>query len=426
VRIAITNWSRRKVGGAEIYLNGIIPGLVGAGHTVGFWHEVDLPANREQIGLPDHVPAWCVSDLGRESALAELRQWHPDVIYAHGLSDPTLEAETLTIAPAVFFAHGYYGTCISGAKTFKNPVVTPCSRRFGWQCLFHYYPHRCGGWSPVTMLREYRRQSRRLELLSSYRAIVTHSNYMRFEYTKHGLACDRIHYTYDTETIRTSPYPVEECEGLDPRSPSAQAAETTGNASTGTRTTPSWRLLFMGRMDFLKGGRTFLEALPQVRAFLDRPLRVTFAGDGPDRQGWERQAEQVQAQNEGLQIEFVGWMNGSQRDSLFARCDLLVLPSLWPEPFGLVGPEAGLCGVPAAGYAVGGIPDWLTDGVNGHLAPGNPPTAAGLAEAIIKCLRDPCEYARLRHGATEVARRFSPKRHLVALLEVFEKAVGCK
>src|SRR5438132_30986 len=60
---------------------------------------------------------------------------HPDLIYAHGLLDPELEARTLAIAPGVFCAHAYYGTCISGGKTFKFPVVTPCNRPFGWHCL---------------------------------------------------------------------------------------------------------------------------------------------------------------------------------------------------------------------------------------------------------------------------------------------------
>ena len=48
---------------------------------------------------------------------------------------------------------------------------------------------------------------------------------------------------------------------------------------------------------------------------------------------------------------------------------LLVVPSVWPEPFGSVGMAAARCGVPAAAFAVGGIPQWLHDGVNGHLAP---------------------------------------------------------
>src|SRR5256885_5474959 len=51
------------------------------------------------------------------------------------LMEPELEAEMLKVAPAVFFAHAYYGTCISGSKTFKFPNPMPCHRRFGWQCM---------------------------------------------------------------------------------------------------------------------------------------------------------------------------------------------------------------------------------------------------------------------------------------------------
>jgi glycosyltransferase involved in cell wall biosynthesis len=384
---------------------------------VAFWHEVNEPINREQIALPDGVPGWCVSDLGNERALAALRNWQPEVIYAHGLLNPKLEAETLKIVPAVFFAHSYYGTCISGGKTFKNPVVTPCSRRFGWQCLVHYYPHRCGGWSPVTMLREYRRQSRRLELLSGYRAVVTHSDHMRSEYIKHGLAPDRVYkLSYSAYNAGNSFDLVKEF----------RAPSTLDGSLTTTRNTPHWRLLFLGRMDFLKGGGVFIDALEKVRVSLDLPLRATFAGDGPERGVWERQAKRVQARSQGVDIEFVGWMNGHQLESLWANYDLLVVPSLWPEPFGQVGIEAGSRGVPAAAFAVGGIPDWLTDGVNGHLAPGDPPTAAGLAAAIIRCLRDPDAHARLSRGALEMAQRFNTRSHLAALLEVFGEVVRCE
>src|SRR2546425_10600393 len=128
MRIAITSGSRRKVGGMETYISTIIPGLHRLGHTLAFWSELDQPTDREPIPLPNDVPAWAVSELGVEPALAALRDWRPDLIYAHGFLEPELEARMLAIAPAVFCALAYYGTCISGAKTFKFPVVTPCSR----------------------------------------------------------------------------------------------------------------------------------------------------------------------------------------------------------------------------------------------------------------------------------------------------------
>ena len=271
------------------------------------------------------------------------------------------------------------------------------------------------------MLTEYRRQSIRLELLSSYRAIVTHSDHMRSEYVKHGLAPDRVYkLSYSAYNTGNGSYPLDEFQLPKTLPQEIQASSAAASSLTTTRNTPHWRLLFLGRMDFLKGGGIFIDALQEVMRSLDRPLRVILAGEGPDRRVWERKAKQVQAHNRDLSMEFVGWLNGHQLESLWADCDLLVVPSLWPEPFGRVGIEAGLYGVPVAAFAVGGIPEWLTDGVNGYLASGDPPIAAGLAEGIIKCLRDPTIYARLRRGARERARQFGLGSHLISLVKVFE------
>jgi glycosyltransferase involved in cell wall biosynthesis len=79
--------------------------------------------------------------------------------------------------------------------------------------------------------------------------------------------------------------------------------------------------------------------------------------------------------------------------------------------------------VPVAAFNVGGVTDWLIDGVNGHLAPGDPPTASGLSQAIIKCLQDPAAYNRLRRGAVQIAQQFNLKNHLAALTGIFEKIV---
>ena len=420
MRIAILNWSLRRGGGAETYLSTVIPELIRAGHEVAFVYEVDEVSDREPIPLPDRVPTWCVSALGTQNVLAALRDWHPDLVYTHIIRSTDLEAEVLQIAPAVFFAHAYYGTCISGAKTFKNPIILPCSRRFGWQCLLHYYPHRCGGLSPVTMAQDYLRQSKRLKLLSAYKAVVANSGHMRSEYIKNGIAPDRVH---------AVPMPIrgqiggpnrtvglQQPAGLAPLSSDSAASSSSGES----RRDDHWNLLFLGRMDLLKGGRMLLDALPHIRASQDRPLRVIFAGDGPDRSAWEDRAARIQAENSELQIAFVGWVGESHRDLLLAECDLLVVPSLWPEPFGLVGPEVGLSGVPVAAFAVGGIPDWLIDGVNGALAPGDPPTAEGLANAILQCLEDPSHHAQLRRGAVEMANRFNVQDHVSALVRIFE------
>lgn len=424
MRIAVLYWARRKIGGTEAYLESIILELLAAGHQVAFWHEVDGPGANERISLPEGVPAWCVADLGAESALAVLRSWSPDIIFTHCLMNLKLEAETLKIAPAVFFAHAYYGTCISGNKSFRRPIAAPCHRRFGWQCLVNYYPHRCGGLSPFTMAKEYRRQSKRLEQLQGYRVIVTHSSYMRDEYIKHGFEPKRVHrlvgYADQRSSLAGGEGMKEVFEHLGGSLLPAAIAEGLGS---GVRTAPRVRLLFLGRMDRLKGGDLLIDALPYVFEALDRPLSVTFAGDGPMRKNWEEQAARVQAQLPGIQIHFTGWVDENERESLWATCDLLVVPSVWPEPFGLVGPEAGLRGIPIAAFAVGGIPDWLSDNVNGCLAPGTPPTSEGLAKAISRCLCNSYTYARLRRGSIAMAQRFNVENHLTSLLEVFQQAL---
>jgi glycosyltransferase involved in cell wall biosynthesis len=412
MRIAVVNWSRRRAGGTETYLSQIIPELVHLGHDLAFMHEIDLPANREQIALPDGVPAWCVKEMRAKRALKALRDWKPDLIYTHSLLTPSLEAETLKIAPAIFFAHAYYGTCISGSKAFKRPEVVPCDRRFGWKCLLHYYPHRCGGLSPITMLRLFHLQSKRLELLHQYAAILTHSSHMYSEYVNNGLPPERVHnlsYYAHEGSRQPAPQGVEKDFSLN-----AESDLTVIQASK-----PYYHLLFSGRMELLKGGRTLIDALPQVCGALDRPVRVTFAGDGPDRREWERRAARASRWVDGLQVEFVGWVQREQLTRLYTDCDLLVFPSLWPEPFGLAGPEAGLHGVPVAAFDVGGVSEWLTDGMNGYLAPGDPPTASGLAEAIVKCLHDPVAHEYLRRGAVQSAQKFSLENHLAALTKVF-------
>jgi glycosyltransferase involved in cell wall biosynthesis len=417
MRIAVVNWSRRRAGGTETYLGSILPGLARRGHTVSLWHEIDRPVNREPIELPPGVPSWCVEQLGSKRALAALREWAPDLIYTHSLLTPKLEAETLRIAPAVFFAHAYYGTCISGTKTFKRPDMRPCGRRFGPKCLAHYYPHRCGGLNPLTMLRLYRLQSRRLELLHQYRAILTHSLHMYDEYIRHGLPPENVHYlSYYAHSL--SPHYREA-----PVAP-PHTADDADAAATGAPGKSYLHLLFAGRMEALKGGHLFIESLREVRARLSSPLLVTFAGDGPERERWERLAAQVMRRTDGIKIEFNGWVQRERMEDLYRECDLLVFPSVWPEPFGLAGPEAGLHGIPVAAFRVGGVPEWLVDGVNGYLAPSDPPMARGLAEAIIKCLRDEETHRRLRRGAVETAQQFSLDNHLDALTRVFEQ-IAC-
>jgi glycosyltransferase involved in cell wall biosynthesis len=424
MRIAITSRTNRHVGGVEMYLGDLLPALTQLEHEVAFLCETDLPTHREAlVGNHSSIPQWSAASIGADGALNALRRWKPDLIFGHGIDNVQLEAKTLQLAPSVFFVHNYYGTCISGTKTFQSPLPTACSRRFGWSCLLHYYPRRCGGLNPGTMVHLFQVQRERLALLSQYHAVVMQSQHMYREYVKHGVAVDRLH-----QLDYLSPAPAQ---GL----PDTTAQESLGfpirivptaeTASTLQRDAGvvTLRLTFVGRMDALKGGSLLIEALPAVAVALKRPLYVTFVGDGPSRAEWQRMADHVQTSVRNVAIEFRGWLSKSQVEAVFEKTDLVVVPSIWPEPLGLVGIEAGRHGIPVAAFAVGGVIEWLLDGINGYLASGDPPTAPGLARAIIECLREPMLYGRLRKGALEVASRFSRANHCTQLLRVFQSTL---
>lgn len=401
MRILLANWTRRRVGGAETYLGRVMPLLAARRHSLALAFEVDEPAERTPIVLPDGcIPLALTGD----GAFERIRAWNPDVSYVHGLLNPDLERRLLDVAPAVLFAHAYYGTCISGHKTHRLPFVQPCDRVFGGACLALFYPRRCGGLNPRTMAHDYARQRARNDLLSRYGAVMTHSEHMSREFTRHGAAGGRVVHApdlqSDTETVVTPP-----------------------RALGSRRADEPWHLVFVGRMDQLKGGDYLLDALPRTQAAVG-PLRVTFAGEGPARADWQRRASAIVAANPAIAVHFAGWLQRPEIVRLFDTADVLVVPSLWPEPYGLVGPEAGRRGVPSVAFDTGGVSEWLTDGVNGCLAPGKRPTPAGLADALIRCLRSLGSSDDLRYGALSGAKDEDDNRHVDALLKILGDAAS--
>ena len=171
----------------------------------------------------------------------------------------------------------------------------------------------------------------------------------------------------------------------------------------------------------VKGVSHLLRAIPIAAAKLGCPLALTIAGDGPERGKIEGLARQI-----GLNVDFAGWVDTEERSNLLRQTDLVAVPSLWPEPFGLVGIEAGSFGVPAVGFAVGGIPDWLIPGQSGELAPGDPPTVDGLAQAMVRALANPEHYAKLCLGAWEMARQFTLERHIAQLEQIISVEISAR
>lgn len=377
-----------------MYLDSVIPALAMAGHQIAFLHEDEPSAlNRVSIAIPSDSPVWCTARIGREHAVRSLKRWNPDVSYTHGLRDPKLEAAVVSTGASVMYVHNYYGTCISGHKTHNTSPPRPCDRKFGATCLVRYFPQHCGGSNPLTMWQMYRLNSRRLQLMRRYRKLMTNSRHLVRELARYNLAAECIRLPV------TAP-------------PQLQPADTVLGGEL--------RLVFAARFMSFKGGQYLLGALQEVRRRLQKKLRAIFAGDGPERSAWEQIASGVRSDD--IAIEFSGWLSPAELQEILACSHLLVYPSLAPEPFGLSGLEAGRFGVPSVAFAVGGVPEWLHDGVNGHLA--SVVTTQSLADAITRSLQNPEHYAHLRQGAYLRAQEYSLSSHIAQLVRTLTECTA--
>ena len=185
------------------------------------------------------------------------------------------------------------------------------------------------------------------------------------------------------------------------------AAFTPGPAGAGARRW-SGRLLYAGRYDPRKGIETAIRALGHLDE--GETLEVLASGDEAER----RRLEAVAA---GLGLSGRVRFDLSPRADLPARyraADVVVFPSEWEEPFGLVPLEAMACGTPVVASGVGASLPFLVDGVNGLRFP--PGDADALAGAVRRLRDDAALRTRLVHNGLRTVPFFDIER----LTDTFE------
>jgi glycosyltransferase involved in cell wall biosynthesis len=151
-------------------------------------------------------------------------------------------------------------------------------------------------------------------------------------------------------------------------------------------------LLYIGR---LSAEKQIERIKPVLQAMPD--ARLALVGDGPYRQ----QLEKIFA---GTPAHFVGYLAGEELAAAYASGDAFVFPSS-TETLGLVLLEAMAAGCPVVGANRGGIPDIVSDGVNGCLYEPEGPDggAASLTAAVQRLLGDTSERQALRNNARQEA-----------------------
>jgi D-inositol-3-phosphate glycosyltransferase len=141
-------------------------------------------------------------------------------------------------------------------------------------------------------------------------------------------------------------------------------------------------VLFVGRIEPLKGLDTLLQAMKRLTADAEvgrRVQLVVVGGDahaGADQWGGEERRLRAMVDELGLgdAVRFIGSRPQAQLPLLYSAADVVAVPSHY-ESFGLVALEAQACGVPVVASKVGGLQYTIEDGVSGFLEPWDCPEA---------------------------------------------------
>ena len=218
-------------------------------------------------------------------------------------------------------------------------------------------------------------------------AFIVVSNFVKRALTSNGVPPQKIHVIYN---------PIDT------------------NKSQSTATSPP-SILFVGSLELPKGVQNIVKAMPKVRERV-RNARLFVVGAGPEKERLKRLIKELHVENS---VQLLGRISNDHLTKLYRSCSMVVVPSIWPEPFGRVVAEALSHGKPVVASNIGGIPE-LVDQNSGILVPPNDESA--LADAVVSLLTGK-EAAKLNPCPNL---RFSPQTIAAQYGAVITSAIRCK
>jgi len=183
---------------------------------------------------------------------------------------------------------------------------------------------------------------------------------------------------------------------------------------------PGRLLLFVGRLERLKGVEVAIRALALLRDRNHDDVRLLILGeDSKDGDEGEKDRLKAVAADVGVRdrVDFLGSVAHHELPYFYSAADVCVMPS-YSESFGLVGLEAQASGRPVVGSDVSGLRSVIRDQVSGYLIAGHDP--AEYAERIGRLLEDPELAQQMGRRGRLLAQRYSWTRTADRLRELFE------
>ena len=273
-----------------------------------------------------------------------------------------------------------------------NPLTrNVCRRPLGARCVFPCLaPLKAnrGAMPPVRWASFFKKQ-RELALARRFHRSVVATRYMRDELLINGFAPGSI------EILPPVPPPAEPLRG----------GFTERNL-----------LVFAGQIIRGKGVDVMLRALAKVRS----PFEAVILGEGGHRAKCERLCAEL-----GLadRVSFKGFVPAAEIRTFYQEATAVLVPSVWPEPMGLVGLEAMRYGLPVVAFDAGGIGEWLHNGENGFLVPWMNTTH--FAAAIDELLSDKARARAMGgRGLARAERDFDFSAYIDRLENLFERVAS--
>jgi glycosyltransferase involved in cell wall biosynthesis len=320
-------------------------------------------------------------------------EFDPDVVHVHHLfrlSPRFIELAYRLRIPVVVSLHDFYFACALFQLRKRSGELCD-GPDGGLECARTCFADRGRG-EPV---RSGVRTSYFRALLRLSERVVAPSRYMAEYFERFGVDPGRIRVVGNGIAVETLVRPES-------RPPPRQR--------------PGLALLYLGTVVPHKGVHVLVEALRLAR--LDAASLV-IAGHFADG-GYTRSLEAAAAEVEGLDLQLKAGYEPSELPAMLDAADCVVVPSQWPEAFGLVAREALARGVPVVVARVGGLPEAVVEGENGFTFAHDRP------DELAAVLRRLAGDSRLVERLSAEARRSpvsSLTEHAEATREVYLEAI---
>ena len=183
------------------------------------------------------------------------------------------------------------------------------------------------------------------------------------------------------------------------------------------------RLIYVGRLCEEKGVLVLLKAL-EALVHQREEARFTLDIFGEGDLGYVKELyDFVRSRNLDTEVAFHGKVPQEELIRWYDEADVMLVPSLWKEPFGLVVAEAMARSLPVIATNTGGPTEIVTHAVDGLLV--EPNNEQALAAAVLRLVDDQALARRLGHAARlTVEERFTVKANARKVEQHLQRAIA--